>query len=249
MALHPKNIDMIREKLTQYKIERINFVEKPSNVPSYPNYDITGYIDGYHIHLVLLSCVFDKKANILGMKLHPNDVRDETVSFHLSILNDDLAFITPSLDINLIKDKSSMVDDINNSIPFSTNMLIAMFYESFTFFSGTFVYKNECYEIEKFNENPIFNLGFYAQEKNPKYYSRGIPLFRILQKNNEFYSASLNGLDTDLSFLKSKIFEPFFVYHMEKKKMQMDIMPMEELFSMKYEDIIDYIKVQQMVDI
>ena len=74
--------------------------------------------------------------------------------------------------------------------------------------------------------------------------------FLKIQKNGYRISYGYNFIPIDeIEPLRLKIFQELFLYHMEKTKFKMNVVEIDEMLLLNYDDLIAYITVQKMADI
>lgn len=242
--------NQIINKLREYDIICNSFMSVVALEQSYPEYIISSILDGKEITLHLISCVHDKKANILGIKVVPDsDRKDEVLSFSVSIAPDDLYAISEHITKKYIEKELLEVDKINNDFPFKVDYQVALFYEFFCFVTGTLVYKTNAYEIMTLSEYPTCMVGAYAHDSKAKFYSKGKLLLKFNKNSINF---TYNNVVIPCQYTETvrlKIFQELLFYYMDKTRFKMNIMSRDELILLSYDDLLRYINVQQMVDI
>ena len=240
----------IIDELAKSDIICTGFIEIVSMKESYPNYNISAIFEGHEITLKLMSCVLDKSYNILGMKLEPDGKnRDEIVNFSVSLQGDNLHIFNNFIQNKYLEQELNEVDKINKDFPFDVDYEIALFYDSFCFVTGTMVYVDRCYELKTISNYPTFTVGAYAHNPTAAYYSKGKLLLKF-HKNG--YRISYNYMFTpidDIKPLRLKLFQELFLYYMDKTKFKINVLEMDEMLLLNYDDLIAYITVQKMVDI
>jgi hypothetical protein len=240
----------IINKLSEYNIICNRFMSVVDIRESYPEYIISASLDGKKITLHLISCVHDKKANILGIKVVPDsDRKDEVLSFSVSVAPDDLYAINDHITNKYIEKELLEVDKINNDFPFKVDYQVALFYEFFCFVTGTLVYNKNAYEIMTLSEYPTCMVGAYAHDSTAKFYSKGKILLKF-NKNGINFTYNNVVIPCDyIEKLRLKIFQELLFYYMDKTSFKMNIMGRDELILLSYDDLLRSINVQQMVDI
>lgn len=237
-------------KLEAYGFSIRSFIAIVSLKESYPHYNISTIFEGKEVTLKLMSCVWDKSYNVLGMKVEPDgNNRDEIVNFSISVQSDDLHIFNNFIRNKYLEQELIEVNKINNDFPFDVDYEVALFYESFCFVTGTLVYSHSHYELKSLSNHPTFNIGAYAHTPTAKFYSKGKSLLK-LQKNEHRIAYNYNFIPVDdMLPLRLKLFQEFFLYHIEKTKFKMDVVTMDEMLLLDYDDLLAYITVQKMVDI
>jgi hypothetical protein len=242
--------NQIINKLREYNIICNRFMCVVALEKSYPEYIISATLDDKKITLHLISCVHDKKANILGIKVVPDSDRtDEILSFSVSFAPDDLYAISESITNKYIEKELLEVDKINNDFPFKVDYQVALFYEFFCFVTGTLVYKSNSYDIMTLSEYPTCMVGAYAHNPTARFYSKGKLLLKF---NKNGVNLTYNNVVIPCEYtetLRLKIFQELLFYYMDKTRFKMNIMSRDELILLSYDDLLRYINVQQMVDI
>lgn len=240
----------IIEQLVNYGFDIRSFIAVVSLKESYPHYNIFTLFEGKEVTLKLMSCVLDKSYNVLGMKVEPDgNNRDEIVNFSISVKPDDLHIFNNFVRNKYLEQELIEVNKINNDFPFDVDYEVALFYETFCLVTGTLVYDNQHYALKSLSHYPTFTIGVYAHTPTASFYSKGKSLLKI-QKNGYRISYGYNFIPIDeIEPLRLKIFQELFLYHMEKTKFKMNVVEIDEMLLLDYDDLIAYITVQKMADI
>jgi len=240
----------IIEQLVNYGFTIRSFIAVVSLKESYPHYNIFTVFEGQEVTLKLMSCVLDKSYNPLGMKLEPDGKnRDEIVNFSVSIQTEDLHIFNNFVRNKYLEQELIEVNKINNDFPFDVDYEVALFYETFCLVTGTVIYKNPYYELKSLSNHPTLNIGAYAHTPTASFYSKGKSLLKI-HKNGYRIAYGYNFIPVDdIKPLRLKLFQELFLYHIQKTKFKMDVVAMDEMLLLDYDDLLAYITVQKMVDI
>lgn len=248
--LNNETKNKIIEQLAGYGFSIRSFIAVVSLEESYPHYNIFTVFEGQEVTLKLMSCVLDKSYNPLGMKLSPDGKnRDEIVNFSISVKTEDLHIFNNFVRNKYLEQELIEVNKINNDFPFDVDYEVALFYETFCLVTGTVVYSRPYYELKSLSDYPTFNIGVYAHTPTASFYSKGKSLLK-LQKNKHRIAYNYNFIPVDdMKPLRLKMFQELFLYHIEKTKFKMDVVAMDEMLLLDYDDLLAYITVQKMVDI
>jgi hypothetical protein len=240
----------IIEQLVNYGFSIRSFINVVSLEESYPNYNIFTIFEGQEVTLKLMSCVLDKSYYPLGMKLEPDGKnRDEIVNFSISVKTDDLHIFNNFVRNKYLEQELIEVNKINNDFPFDVDYEVALFYETFCLVTGTLVYDNHHYALKSLSHYPTFTIGVYAHTPTASFYSKGKSLLKI-QKNGYRIAYEYKFIPVDdMTHFRLKLFQELFLYHIEKTKFKMDVVAMDEMLLLDYDDLLAYITVQKMVDI
>lgn len=240
----------IIDELANYNIICTSFIEVVSMKASYPHYNISATFEGHVISLKLMSCVLDKKYNHLGMKLEPDgNNKDEIVNFSVVLQGEDLQIFNNFIQNKYLEKELTEVARINKDFPFDVDYEVALFYDTFCFVTGTLGYDGRCYELKTISNYPTFTISAYAHYPTATYYSKGKLLLKF-HKNG--YRIAYNYMFTpidEVEPLRLKIFQELFLYYIEKTKFKMNVIEMDEILLLDYDDLIAYITVQKMADI
>lgn len=240
----------IIEQLVDYGFSIRSFIAIVSLKESYPHYNISTIFEGKEVTLKLMSCVWDKSYNVLGMKVEPDgNNRDEIVNFSISVKPDDLYIFNNFIHNKYLEQELIEANKINNDFPFDVDYEVALFYENFCFVTGTLVYDEYHYALKSLSNYPTFNVGVYAHTPTASFYSKGKSLLKF-QKNKYRIAYNNNFIPVnDMMPLRLKLFQELFLYHIERTKFKMDVVTMDEILLLDYDDLLAYITVQKMSDI
>lgn len=248
--LNDDSKNKIIEQLVGYGFAVKSFIAVASLKESYPNYNISVIFEGHEIILKLMSCVLDKSYNVLGMKLEPDDKnRDEIVNFSVSLKPDDLHIFNNFIRNKYLEQELNEVAKVNKDFPFNVDYEIALFYETLCFVTGTMVYSDRFYALKTISDYPTFTVGVYAHNPTAAYYSKGKLLLKLNKNGHRIAYNYMFIPVNEMKPLRLKLFQELFLYHVEKTKFKIDVIKMDELLLMDYDDLIAYITVQKMVDI
>lgn len=242
--------NQIINKLAEYNIICKHFTCIVALEKSYPDYVISATLNGIGISLKLISCVLDPSANILGIKLSPDGIiQDENVSFTVSLHPNDLSIVNHQIKHKYVEQQLALVADINKEFPFNVDYQVALYYESFCLLTGTFSYEDFKYDINTIAENPSFLVGAFIENFSSQFKCKGQLLLRVRQNGDHSTYDGICVKNRNIEDLKLRLFRELLFYHMKKTKFKLNTLTIDEISSLSYTDLLNYITVQKMVDI
>ena len=242
--------NQIISKLAEFNIICNHFTCIVDLEKSYPDYVISATLHGIGISLKLISCVLDSSANILGIKLSPDGSNQgEIVSFTVSLHTNDLTIVNHHIKHKYVEQQLTLVAEVNKDFPFDVDYQVALYYESFCLLTGTLSYENFKYDIHTIADNPSFLVGAFIENFSSKFKCKGQLLLRVRQNGEYSTYDGISEKNRNIEDLKLRIFRVLLFYHMKKTTFRLNTLTIDEISSLHYADLLNYITVQKMADI